>query len=63
MVVYLDDILIYLESEEEHIKHMKKILTLLKEVNLLAKLEKCEFHIDRVEFLGYIIIIEGISID
>ena len=63
VVVYLDDILIYLELEEEHIKHMKRILTLLKEANLLAKLEKCEFHIDRVEFLGYIIIMEGISID
>ena len=63
IVVYLDDILIYLELEEEHVKHVKRILTLLKEANLLAKLEKCEFHVDRVEFLGYIIIMEGISMD
>ena len=62
-VVYLDDILIYLELEEEHITHVKWILTLLKEANLLIKLEKCEFHVDRVEFLGYVITIEGISID
>ena len=62
-VVYLDDILIYSESEEEHVKHVKRILTLLKEANLLAKLEKCEFHVDRVEFLGYVITTEGISMD
>ena len=40
-IVYLDDILIYLESKEEHIRHIKRILMLLKEVNLLIKLEKC----------------------
>ena len=63
IVVYLDDILVYLENEEEHIKHVKRILTLLKEVNLLVKPEKCSFHIDKVDFLRYVITTESISID
>ena len=63
IVVYLDDILIYLENKEEYIKHVKRILTLLKEVNLLVKPKKCSFYIDKVDFLKYIIIIESISID
>jgi hypothetical protein len=62
-VVYLDDILVYLESEEEHVKHMKRILTLLKEANLLVKPEKCSFHMDKVDFLRYVITTEGISMD
>ena len=62
-VVYLDDILVYSESEEEHVKHMKRILTLLKEANLLVKPEKCSFHVDKVDFLRYVITTEGISID
>ena len=62
-VVYLDDILVYLENEEEHVKHVKRILTLLKEANLLVKPEKCSFHVDKVDFLRYVIMIEGISID
>ena len=63
VVVYLDDILVYLENEEEHIKHVKRILTLLKEVNLLVKPEKCSFHVDKVDFLRYVITTEGISMD
>ena len=63
IVVYLDDILIYLENKEEHIKYMKRILTLLKEANLLVKPKKCSFHIDKVDFLRYVITTEGISID
>ena len=63
VVVYLDDILVYLENEEEHVKYVKRILTLLKEVNLLVKPKKCSFHIDKVDFLRYVITTEGISID
>ena len=63
IVVYLDNILIYLENKEEYIKYIKRILTLLKEANLLVKPKKCSFHIDKVDFLRYVIIIECISID
>ena len=62
-IVYLDNILMYLETKEEHINYIRRILTLLKEANLLIKPKKCEFHVDKVEFLGYVILIEGISID
>ena len=44
-------------------EHMRRVLTLLEEVELLIKLEKCEFHVSSVEFLRYIVLIEGISID
>ena len=44
VIVYLDDILVYLTSEEEHIKHVRLVLDKLKEYSLLLKLEKCEFY-------------------
>ena len=44
VIVYLDDVLVYLTSEEEHIKHVRLVLDKLKEYSLLLKLEKCEFH-------------------
>ena len=44
VIVYLDDVLVYLTSEEEHIKHVRLVLDKLKEYSLLLKLEKCEFY-------------------
>ena len=44
VTVYLDDILIYLENEKEHVEHVKKVLAKLRTNSLLLKLEKCEFH-------------------
>ena len=44
VIVYLDDILVYSTSEEEHIKHVRLVLDKLKEYSLLLKPEKCEFH-------------------
>ena len=63
VIVYLDDILVYSENEEEHVKHVKLVLARLKEYNLLLKPEKCEFHKTQVEFLGYIIGTHGIRMD
>jgi transposase InsO family protein len=62
-VVYLDDILIYSEDKEQHIGHVKKVLSALQEKHLLVKLEKCEFHKQSVRFLGYILTINGIQMD
>jgi len=42
--MYLNDILIYLENEKEHVEHVKKVLAKLGANSLLLKLEKCEFH-------------------
>jgi hypothetical protein len=55
VVAYLDDILIYSKTEEEHIQHVKQVLTALDKHDLWLKLEKCEFHKQEVAFLGYIV--------
>jgi hypothetical protein len=63
VVVFIDDILIYSQSEEEHVDHLKMILQRLREHQLYAKLSKCEFWIDEVLFLGHIINKHGLSVD
>ena len=61
VTVYLDDILIYSATEEEHKKHLESVLSRLRDHKLYAKLEKCEFVRHEVEYLGYIISQSGIS--
>jgi hypothetical protein len=63
VVIYLDDILIYSETLEEHYEHVRSVLQRLKDADLQVKLEKCQFHVQTVEFLGYVISPEGISMD
>jgi hypothetical protein len=60
---YLDDVLIYSDSEEEHVGHVKWIMQRLLEAGLYLKPEKCEFHKDTVRYLGLIISTKGISMD
>jgi hypothetical protein len=55
VVVYLDDILVYSKTYEEHIQHVHLILTTLRDANLRIKVEKTEFHKKEVKFLGYIV--------
>jgi hypothetical protein len=62
-IAYLDDILIYLDDLEQHCQHMRKILESIEEVGLMLKASKCEFHIDRIEYLAYIISPMGMSMD
>ena len=62
-VVYLDDILIYSSTPEEHIAHVCKVLQRLRDNALYAKLEKCIFLVKSVEFLGYVISDTGIEMD
>nr|GFC19102.1 putative reverse transcriptase domain-containing protein [Tanacetum cinerariifolium] len=65
MIVFIDDIVIYLKDEKEHEEHLKAILELLKKEELYAKFSKCEFWIPKVQFLGlagyYRRFIEGFS--
>ena len=60
---YLDDILIYSETLEEHTEHVSKILRELSKHGLHLKPEKCEFHCQEVRYLGLIIGTEGIQMD
>jgi hypothetical protein len=63
VVVFIDDILIYSQSEEYHVDHLKMVLQRLREHQLYAKLTKCEFWIDEVLFLGHIINKDGLVVD
>ncbi|WVZ76430.1 hypothetical protein U9M48_024406 [Paspalum notatum var. saurae] len=63
IVVFIDDILIYSKSEEEHEVHLRLVLQRLREHKLYAKLKKCEFWIDEVPFLGHIISKGRIAVD
>jgi hypothetical protein len=63
VVVFIDDILIFSKNEEEHDKHLRLVLQKLKENQLYAKLNKCEFWLEEVSFLGHIISEGGISVD
>jgi hypothetical protein len=63
MVVFIDDILIFSKNEEEHDKPLRLVLQKLRENQLYAKLNKCEFWLKEVSFLGHIIFEGGISIN
>jgi hypothetical protein len=63
VAVFIDDILIYSQSEEEHVDCLKMVLQRLREHQLYAMLSKCEFWIDEVLFLGHIINKDGLSVD
>jgi hypothetical protein len=62
VVVFIDDILIYSKSREEHATHLRIVLTRLREHKLYAKFRKCEFWLDQVPFLGHILSAEGVAV-
>jgi hypothetical protein len=63
VVVFIDDILIYFKSEEEHAQHLQVILQQLWDHQLYAKFSKCAFWLKEVPFLGHVISAEGIAVD
>ena len=63
VVIFIDDILIYSKSKEDHEGHLRLVLQVLEEKKLYAKLKKCEFWLDSVAFLGHVISKDGISVD
>jgi hypothetical protein len=62
-VVFIDDILVYSRSEEEHEEHLHLALQRLREHRLYTKLSKCKFWMKQVAFLGHVISKGGISLD
>ena len=63
VIVFIDDILVYSGSSEEHLEHLRIVLLTLRERQLYAKLSKCQFWLDMVTFLGHVISVEGVSVD
>ena len=60
---YLDDILVYSNSKEEHVRHIGKVLEKLQQAGLYLDIDKCEFHTTRVKYLGLIITTDGVEMD
>ena len=63
IVVFVDDILIYSQSEWEHEYQLRIVLQLLREHQLYAKFSKCEFWLTEVRFLGHVVSASGMSVD
>ena len=63
VVVFVDDILIYSQSEWEHEYHLRIVLQLLRDHQLYAKFNKCEFWHTKVRFLGHVVLSLGVSVD
>jgi transposase InsO family protein len=61
VVAYLDDILVYSRNKEEHVHHVKEVLSCLEKFNLRLKPEKCEFHKEEVDFLGCVVSTTGVK--
>ncbi|WMV09385.1 hypothetical protein MTR67_002770, partial [Solanum verrucosum] len=63
VIVFIDDILIYSRSENEHVDHLRIVLQVLKDQQLFAKFSKCEFWLRSIAFLGHIVSSKGIEVD
>lgn len=63
MVVYFDDILIYSSSQDDHVGHLREVLMILRQNHLFANVERCNFCVDHMVFLGFIVHKEGVHVD
>ena len=63
VIVFIDDILIYSRSEEEHASNLRVVLQTLKDRQLFAKFSKFEFWLQSIAFLGYIVSSKGIRVN
>ena len=63
MIVFIDDILIYSKSAKEHEQHLRVAMERLRAHQLYAKFSKCEFWLQEVVFLGYVLTVEGVLVD
>ena len=60
---YLDDILIYSDNREEHVDHVKMVLEKLKQAGMYLDINKCQFHVQEVKYLGVLITTDGLKMD
>ncbi|MBW0554972.1 hypothetical protein O181_094687 [Austropuccinia psidii MF-1] len=63
VVFYLDYIMVFSSSEEEHVKNAASVPQRLRDNNLFSKASKCVLHASSVEYLGYVVLIEGLKMD
>ena len=63
VIVFLDDILIFSPTREQHLKDLERVLQILQEHKFYAKMSKCEFMKTRIEFLGHVISDQGLETD
>ena len=63
MVLFIDDILIYSKSEEEHKEHLNIVLQELREHQIYAKFSKCNFFKDKIQYPGHVVTKEVVSVD
>ena len=63
IMAFVDDILIYSKSEEEHEDHLRVVLQILRDHQLYAIFSKCEFWLTKVKFLGHVVSASGVSVD
>jgi hypothetical protein len=63
LVIYLNDLIIYSDNLQNHQKHVKRMLQRLREIELQANIDKCEFHVFETKFLDLIVERDEIKIN
>ena len=63
VVVYFDDILVYIRSLDDHLGHLRQVLLVLRKNTLYANIEKCTFYVDNIVFLGFVVSRNGVQVD
>ena len=63
VVIYLDDILIFSKTAEEHVQHLREVLSILRDNQLFAKMSKCDLNMPSVLYLGHVVSRKGLSVD
>ena len=63
VIVFMDDILIYSKTKEEHEEHLRLVMQVLREHQLYVELSKCTFYQGRIHYLGNVIFEDGVTLD
>jgi hypothetical protein len=63
VVVYFDDILVFSQSLDDHVKHLSNVLQVLRDERLYANMDKCTFGVDKLVFLGFVVSSKGVEVD